>query len=46
MEILNFVDRKCIVLNLDTTVSLISKPPCSKNIFYYALTKQTLFTHS
>ena len=41
MEILNFVDRKCIVLNLDATGSLISKPPCcSKKIFYYALTIQ------
>ena len=28
MEILNFLDRKCTVLNLDATGSLISKPPC------------------
>ena len=41
MEILNFVDRKCIVLNLDATGSLFSKPPyCSKKVFYYALTIQ------
>ena len=29
MEILNFVDRKCVVMNLYDTGPLISKPPCS-----------------
>ena len=41
LEILKLMNSKDIVLNLDATGSLISKPPsCSKKIFYYALTIQ------
>ena len=38
IELLKLLDRKGIVLNLDATGSLISKPPsCPKKIYYYAL---------
>ena len=41
IELLKFYDRTGIILNLDATGSLISKPPpCSKKILYYALTIQ------
>ena len=41
IELLKFFDIKSIILNLDATGSLISKPPSySKKILYYALTIQ------
>ena len=46
LEILKLMNSKDIVLNLDATGSLISKPPsCTKKIFYYALTIQHPESH-
>ena len=40
-KLLKLLDRKGIVLNLDATGSLISKPPsCLKKVYCYALTTQ------
>ena len=41
IQLLKFIKNKAVVLNLDATGSLISKPPsCSNKIYYYALTMQ------
>ena len=41
IDLLKLIKNSAIILNLDATGSLISKPPFTKNkIYYYALTLQ------
>ena len=41
IDLLKFIKNSAIILNLDETGSLISKPPfCKNKIYYYALTLQ------